>query len=456
MRRTREELVALVADLGPVMEERAVVYDREASFPWENFHDFRDRGLLGLCIPESHGGLGASFADYVRVSEEIGRHCGATGLTFNMHTATMLWTGEVADLLDMTDDERARHDEVRAELFRGVVEEGHIHSQPFSEGVSPGATTGVTTRAVPVEGGFLVTGRKIFASLSGAADFYNVTALCRRREPARRRTAGPTSPNSTGARRTAGPTSPNDTGARRTAGPTSPNDTARRTAGPTSPNDTGARRTAGPTSPNSTGIRFLGVPATADGVRIEGTWDPLGMRGTVSRTLVMDGAFVPAANEWLPPGLYDQAAERYPWLFMSLAPDLPRHHPRAVRLHAAVPPRRAARHDRRRPPRQPPEAGRLGPHAGGLRAQPGALVRRRRPRRPRPRRGRARPGLGRHLHGDGDRAEVAALAVRVCGGQSMLRHLPLERMYRDARLGSLMLPWSAEVCLERLGRAHLY
>ena len=69
----------------PVMEERAVVYDREATFPWENFHDFRERGLLGLCIPESHGGLGASFADYVRVSEEIGRHCGATGLTFNMH-----------------------------------------------------------------------------------------------------------------------------------------------------------------------------------------------------------------------------------------------------------------------------------------------------------------------------------------------------------------------------------
>jgi hypothetical protein len=38
----------------------------------------------------------------------------------------------------------------------------------------------------------------------------------------------------------------------------------------------------------------------------------------------------------------------------------------------------------------------------------------------------------------------------------MLRHLPLERMYRDARLGSLMLPWSAEICLERLGQAHLY
>jgi hypothetical protein len=29
-------------------------------------------------------------------------------------------------------------------------------------------------------------------------------------------------------------------------------------------------------------------------------------------------------------------------------------------------------------------------------------------------------------------------------------------MYRDARLGSTMLPWSAEVCTERLGRARLF
>ena len=53
-------------------------------------------------------------------------------------------------------------------------------------------------------------------------------------------------------------------------------------------------------------------------------------------------------------------------------------------------------------------------------------------------------------------AEVASLAIKVCGGQSMQKSLPLERMYRDARLGSTMLPRSAEVCFERLGRARLY
>ena len=52
--------------------------------------------------------------------------------------------------------------------------------------------------------------------------------------------------------------------------------------------------------------------------------------------------------------------------------------------------------------------------------------------------------------------ELAALAIRTCGGQAMLRSLPLERIYRDSRCGSLMLPWTAELCLDRIGREALY
>ena len=51
---------------------------------------------------------------------------------------------------------------------------------------------------------------------------------------------------------------------------------------------------------------------------------------------------------------------------------------------------------------------------------------------------------------------LAALAIRTCGGQSMLKSLPLERLYRDSRCGSLMLPWTAELCVDRLGRECLY
>jgi alkylation response protein AidB-like acyl-CoA dehydrogenase len=52
--------------------------------------------------------------------------------------------------------------------------------------------------------------------------------------------------------------------------------------------------------------------------------------------------------------------------------------------------------------------------------------------------------------------DLARLAIRTCGGQSMLKSLPLERLYRDARCGALMLPWTAELCLDRIGREALY
>jgi hypothetical protein len=51
---------------------------------------------------------------------------------------------------------------------------------------------------------------------------------------------------------------------------------------------------------------------------------------------------------------------------------------------------------------------------------------------------------------------IATKAIRTCGGQAMLKSLALERIYRDSRCGSLMLPWTAEICLDRLGRETLY
>ena len=52
--------------------------------------------------------------------------------------------------------------------------------------------------------------------------------------------------------------------------------------------------------------------------------------------------------------------------------------------------------------------------------------------------------------------KIAQLAMRTCGGQAMLKSLSLERILRDSRCGSLMLPWTAEICLDRLGKASLY
>lgn len=52
--------------------------------------------------------------------------------------------------------------------------------------------------------------------------------------------------------------------------------------------------------------------------------------------------------------------------------------------------------------------------------------------------------------------DLCRLAIRTCGGQSMLKSLHLERLYRDSRCGSLMLPWTAELCIDKIGRDALY
>ncbi|HEV8313307.1 MAG TPA: acyl-CoA dehydrogenase family protein, partial [Burkholderiaceae bacterium] len=75
-------LIELAARLGrEKFAPRAARYDRDASFPFENYDDLREAGLLGICVPKAYGGLGADFTSYALVSAEIGRHCGATALT---------------------------------------------------------------------------------------------------------------------------------------------------------------------------------------------------------------------------------------------------------------------------------------------------------------------------------------------------------------------------------------
>jgi alkylation response protein AidB-like acyl-CoA dehydrogenase len=69
---------------------RAAAYDRDAQFPTENYRDLHRNGLLGIAIPKRHGGLGADYKTYALAAAEVGRYCGATALTWNMHVCSTL------------------------------------------------------------------------------------------------------------------------------------------------------------------------------------------------------------------------------------------------------------------------------------------------------------------------------------------------------------------------------
>jgi alkylation response protein AidB-like acyl-CoA dehydrogenase len=71
--------------LAPGFAERAPLHDRTASFPFENFQELSDAGLLALPVPKALGGAGAGVREAARVLGIIGKADAATGLVLAMH-----------------------------------------------------------------------------------------------------------------------------------------------------------------------------------------------------------------------------------------------------------------------------------------------------------------------------------------------------------------------------------
>jgi alkylation response protein AidB-like acyl-CoA dehydrogenase len=387
----QQKLLELAESLGQRFAARAERFDREASFPHENYAELRDAGLLGLCVPEKFGGRGADFKTYSLISATLGKYCGATALTFNMHACSTLWPGALADDLDMTPAQRVEHDKHRTVHFSRVVSEGAIYAQPFSEGSAAAAGKApFGTTANRVEGGWRINGKKIFASLSGAAHYYGV--LCTEAKP-----------------------------------------------------ELSMRDTL-----------YMAVPGDAAGLSVVGDWDPLGMRGTVSRTLLFKDVFVPDEAQMMPRGVYFQAASRWPHMFTTLSPTY---------LGIAIAAYEfTVRYLRGEVAGTPPVKRRMYPTKQIAVAEMWVKLEQTRAlflrmlddaRVDPPKDARLRAYAAQYTIMENSN-DICRLAIRTCGGQSMLKSLPLERLYRDSRCGSLMLPWTAELCLDRIGRETLY
>src|SRR5580698_7299651 len=109
------ELIALARRLARErFAPRADRHDREASFPFDDYADLRAEALLGLCVPERYGGLGADFETYFLVAEQLAQGNASTALTFNMHCLTMLMMGQISDNMAMPSAVRERHEKLRA------------------------------------------------------------------------------------------------------------------------------------------------------------------------------------------------------------------------------------------------------------------------------------------------------------------------------------------------------
>ncbi|MDQ2651003.1 MAG: acyl-CoA/acyl-ACP dehydrogenase [Actinomycetota bacterium] len=210
LRDKRDELVGRAAAVGAELAAHAERHDRDGSFVEEGVQLLRDAGLLTIAVPEELGGAGATVSDVAAVQRELARHCGSTALATSMHQHVTTFTAW-----------RFRKGLPGAEAtLKRVVEDGIIL-------VSTGGADFTHPRgeATKVDGGFLVSGHKVFASLSPVGNV--LSTMFRYDDPEQ-------------------------------------------------------------------GPRVLNVPVPmGEGVQVLDTWDAMGMRGTGSHEIVIDGVFVP-------------------------------------------------------------------------------------------------------------------------------------------------------------------
>ena len=170
------------------------------------------------------------------------------------------------------------------------------------------------------------------------------------------------------------------------------------------------------------------------------------MRGTVSRTLLFKDVFVPDDEQLMPRGVYFQAAPRWPHMFFTLAPTYMGLAQAAYDFTVALPARRVAGHAAGQAPHVSDQADRGRRDAHELEQTKALWFQAISEARANPTQGAVLRAYAAQYTVMEDANALAGKAIRTCGGQAMLKHLPLERIYRDSRCGSLMLPWTAELC----------
>src|SRR3954462_444365 len=163
-----EETVDLLRLVRQIASEelapRAAEAEAEEAFPRDVFRLLGRTGLLGLPYAEDLGGGGVSYADYLRVLEEIGAVWASVGVGVSVHALScypLVTRG--------TDEQRKRW---LPEMLGGTLLGAYCLSEPHA-GSDPAA---MRTRAVRDGDEWVLTGAKAWTTHGGQADFYTVLA----------------------------------------------------------------------------------------------------------------------------------------------------------------------------------------------------------------------------------------------------------------------------------------
>lgn len=158
-RETRHQELAeryLPEDLLERFRERAAVYDRENSFFHEDLAELREQGYLTLFVPEEFGGPGLTLNQVSRLQQRLATAAPGTALAINMH---LMCTGVIRAMYERGDHslDYVFEEAVAGEIFAFGI------SEPANDWVLQGSKTKAEAQD---DGGYLLSGVKIFTSLS--------------------------------------------------------------------------------------------------------------------------------------------------------------------------------------------------------------------------------------------------------------------------------------------------
>lgn len=147
---------------------RAAQHDQEGSFPFDNFADLKDAGFISLTVPREYGGEEISLYELVLLLERIARGDGSTALAFGWHIGQVLHLRTTRKWPEL----------VFKELCGDIAESGAMINTFASERASGSPSRGgkPETTAVATEGGWWISGRKTFSTLSPILDRFVVSA----------------------------------------------------------------------------------------------------------------------------------------------------------------------------------------------------------------------------------------------------------------------------------------
>ncbi len=154
--------------LAPRFAARAELHDREASFPFENFSELSEAGLLALTVPAALGGGGAGAREAAQILGIFGKADPSTALVLSMNYIQHLtmarserWPARLARKL-------AR------ETVEGIALINALRVEPELGSPSRGGLPATNLRRT--ETGWRLTGRKIYSTGAPILKWYAVWA----------------------------------------------------------------------------------------------------------------------------------------------------------------------------------------------------------------------------------------------------------------------------------------